>query len=61
MDDIGQTFLNSLVLFASLLSCGGTSLVMLSKFDVSYKFALTTWSLGLMISYTNVSGELEPL
>ena len=36
-------------------------MVMLSKFDVSGEFALTTWSLGLMLSSANGSGELEHL
>ena len=57
----GQKISCYLFLFASLLSCGGNSLVMLSKFDVSDEFELTTWSLGLMLSYDNGSGELEPL
>ena len=48
------------VFFASLLFCGGTSLVMLSKFDVSNESALTTRSLGLMLSSANGSDKLEP-
>ena len=34
---------------------------MLYKSDVLDEFALTTWSMGLMISSKNGSGELEPL
>ena len=57
-NDRGHKFSCSLFLFALLLSCGGTSLFMLSKFDVSDEFALTTWSLGLMLSSSIGSGEL---
>ena len=57
----GQTFSYSLFLCAALLSCGGTSLVMLSKFDVSDEFTLTICSMGLMLSSDNGSDELEPL
>ena len=32
---------------------------MLSKFDVSDEFVLTTWSMGLMLSSANGSVELE--
>ena len=34
---------------------------MFSKFDVLDEFALTTWSLGLILSSGDGSGELEPL
>ena len=61
LNDRGQTFSRSLFLFAPLLPCGGTSLVMLSRFDVSDEFTLTSWSPGLMILSANGSGELKPL
>ena len=61
MNDKGQTFSRSLFLFASLLPCRGTSLVMLSGFEISDEFALTSWSPGLMILSANGSGELKPL
>ena len=61
LNDRGQTFSRSLFLFASLLPCGGTSLVMLSIFDVSDEFALNSWSQGLIILSANGSGDLKPL
>ena len=36
-------------------------MAVLSKFDVSDEFPLTTWSLGLMLSSGNGLGELDPL
>ena len=57
----GQKFSCSLFLFATFLSCGGASLVMLFKFYVSDTLILTTWSLRLMILSVNGSGELEHL
>ena len=52
---------HALCFYSCRLSYGGTSLVMLSKFDVSDEFTLTICSMGLMLSSDNGSDELEPL